>query len=57
MRTIPLPSPGTDDAGDPDDDAVGFAPRCPACLHTSEPWEAGRAVAWRCPGCGLALIG
>lgn len=57
MRTTFFPSRGAEDEGDYDDDAVGFGPRCPACLRTTEPWAAGRAVAWQCPGCGLTLLG
>lgn len=57
MRTTFFPSRRAEDEGDHDDDAVGFGPRCPACLRTTEPWAAGRAVAWQCPGCGLTLLG
>lgn len=59
MNTTPLSIPADDTVGadDIDDLGAGFAPRCPECLHTSHPWEVGRGAAWRCPGCGLALIG
>lgn len=54
-RLLPVPRAG--DIDDLDDDAAGFAPRCPRCLHTCEPWQAGDALAWRCPACALAVIG
>ncbi len=59
MDTTPLPIPavGTAGTGEIHDAEVGFAPNCPECLHTVEPWEVGRGAAWRCPECGLALIG
>ncbi|MGN7970407.1 hypothetical protein [Microbacterium sp. 22296] len=59
MDTTPrlLPVPRTGDIDHLDDDAAGFAPHCPRCLHTCEPWQAGGALAWRCPDCALAVIG
>lgn len=57
MQTEPLISQSAADAFDVDDLAAGFAPRCPACLGTSEPREVGRFAVWRCTGCGLSLIG
>jgi ribosomal protein L37AE/L43A len=57
MRITPLTSADTRVAVDGDDLAAGFAPPCPACLRTPEPWETGRTAVWRCAGCGLALIG
>ncbi len=62
MDTTPLPLPvrGAADEADADDlvdGALGFAPHCPRCLRTCEPWQAGRAFAWRCPDCALPLIG
>lgn len=59
MNTTPLPIPVAGVAGteEIDDAEVGFAPNCPECLHTVEPWEVGRGAAWRCPECDLALIG
>lgn len=51
----PIAEPADDD--DLDDAAVGFAPHCPSCLHTVEPHQVGRGVAWRCPRCELVVIG
>lgn len=57
ITPLPLSACGAGDVDDLFDDAVGFAPHCPACLRTCEPWQAGAALAWRCPDCALALIG
>jgi tRNA(Ile2) C34 agmatinyltransferase TiaS len=52
-----LPVREVGDIDDLVDDAVGFAPNCPRCLRTCDAWQAGSALAWRCPDCALALIG
>ncbi|MDQ1083002.1 MULTISPECIES: hypothetical protein [Microbacterium] len=57
ITPIRLPSDPADDGDDVDDIAGGFAPHCPGCLRTCDPWEAGRSAAWRCPDCELVLIG
>lgn len=69
MHLTPLPLPHADTPGidatatdatavdDSTDADAGFAPHCPACLHTAEPHQAGRGVTWRCPRCSLVLIG
>lgn len=57
ITLLPLPVRGAGGVDDLVDDAAGFAPHCPRCLRTCEPWQAGRALTWRCPDCALALIG